>query len=534
MQSPLRLRRSRTGPRGLARCGAASLGAALLSCAFAASSDTPKLQTHAVSALSAQVDAYRRAHEAAIVGELAALTRLKSVAADPAGLLAMAQHLEQALRERGFKVTELSAAPGTAPLVFGALQVPHAKRTVAYYAHYDGQPVTPSQWSSDPFEPVMRAGGSLQDPTVDWHAAASPFNPEWRFYARAVSDDKATIAAFLAAFDALKALKKTPSVNIKVLWEGEEEAGSAHLPKILQDNQTLLTADLFLIGDGPVHQTRRPMVFFGARGETGLEATIYGPIRALHDGHYGNWVPNPAVMAAELITEMRDDEGRILIPGFADDVRPLTPDEQRALAALPPIDADLKRDYAIGRTEGGESLAASIMRPALNVRGIRTGQVGQAAANAIPVDAKISIDFRLVPGQTPTGVRDKVEGFLQAKGWTIVSSEPDADARRTHARLIRLEWEMGYGALRSDMSSPPAKAVIAAANAAAGAPVVVMPMSGGSVPLYTFAENFQVPIVCLPIVNHDNNQHAANENLRLQNLWDGIDVYAAMLADLNW
>jgi acetylornithine deacetylase/succinyl-diaminopimelate desuccinylase-like protein len=484
--------------------------------------------------LSAQVDQYRGTHEAAIVGELETLTRLKSVAADPAGLIAMAQHLEQALSARGFKVSELKAGPGIAPVVFGYLPSAHAKHTVVYYAHYDGQPVTPSQWSTDPFEPVMRAGGSTQDSVIDWRKAAAPYNPEWRLFGRAVSDDKATIAAFLAAFDALKALHKQPSVNIKVLWEGEEEAGSPHLPQVLHDHQALLAADLFLIGDGPVHQSRRPMVFFGARGAMVLEATIYGPIRALHDGHYGNWVPNPAVMAAVLIAQMRDDEGKILIPGFLDDVRPLTPDEQRAIAELPPIDADLKRDYAIGRSEGSDTLPLSLMRPALNIRGIRAGQVGEAAANAIPIDARISIDFRLVPDQTPAGVRDKVERFLQAKGWTLVQSEPDTAMRLAHPRIMRLEWEPGYAALRSDMASPEGKAVIAAATTAAGAPVVVMPMSGGSVPLYTFAENFHVPIVCLPIVNHDNNQHAANENLRLKNLWDGIDEYAAMLADLHW
>jgi acetylornithine deacetylase/succinyl-diaminopimelate desuccinylase-like protein len=239
-------------------------------------------------------------------------------------------------------------------------------------------------------------------------------------------------------------------------------------------------------------------------------------------------------MAAELIAQMRDDEGRILIPGFSDDVRALSPEERRALAELPSIDADLKRDYAIGRSEGSDALPVSIMRPALNIRGIRAGQVGEAAANAIPVDAKISIDFRLVPDQTPAAVRSKIERFLEAKGWTIVEKEPDAEMRRAHPRVVRLEWEAGYAALRSDMSSAPAKAVIAAATDAAGAPVVIMPMIGGSVPLYTFAENFHVPIVCLPIVNHDNNQHAANENLRLKNYWDGIDVYAAMLTELRW
>ena len=485
--------------------------------------------------LSAQVQQYRLAHEAAIVGQLDALTRLKSIAADPAGLLATAHALEDALKQRGFEVSELFTGTGSPPAVFGSLKVAGATRTVVFYAHYDGQPVTPSQWSSDPFEPVMREH-ALTDSSrdVDWKKASPPFDPEWRLFGRAVSDDKASIAAFLSAFDALSATHTSPSVNIKVLWEGEEEAGSTHLSKALHDNQKLLAADLFLIGDGPVHQTRRPMVSFGARGAMGLEATIYGPLRALHDGHYGNWVPNPAAMAATLIAQMRDENGRITIPGFHDNVRALTPAEQAALKNLPSVDDSLKREYGIARSEGSEDLPASLMRPALNIRGIRAGQVGEAAANAIPTNAAISFDFRLVPDQTPAVVRKTVEHFLTAHGWTIVNEEPDLATRLKAPRLIRLVWEGGYPALRSDMSTTAAKAVIAAASKAAGAPVVVMPMSGGSVPLYMFADVFTAPIICLPIVNHDNNQHAANENLRLQNLWDGINTYAALMTELNW
>jgi acetylornithine deacetylase/succinyl-diaminopimelate desuccinylase-like protein len=485
--------------------------------------------------LKTQVERYRLAHEAAIVAQLDALTRLKSVAADPAGLAATALALEQALRQRGFTVSALSTGAGMPPVVFGSLKVPHAKRTVVFYAHYDGQPVTVSQWGSDPFFPVMRSDAMTSAARdIDWKNAATPFDPEWRLFGRAVSDDKASIAAFLAAFDALKATHTSPSVNIKVLWEGEEEAGSLHLGQVLHDNQTLLAADLFLIGDGPVHQTRRPMVYFGARGLVGLEATIYGPVRALHDGHYGNWVPNPAAMAATLIAEMRDEDGKILIPGFADKVRALSADEITALRNLPPVEAALKQEFGIGRTEGNEALAFSFMRPALNIRGLKSGQVGDAAANAIPTDAVISMDFRIVPDQTPAGVRASVERFLSAHGWSIVAEEPDLAMRREQPRIIKLLWDAGYPALRSDMSSPAAKAVIAAATQGAGAPVVVLPMMGGSVPLYLFADVFRAPIICLPIVNHDNNQHAANENLRLRNLWDGINTYAALMAELSW
>jgi acetylornithine deacetylase/succinyl-diaminopimelate desuccinylase-like protein len=485
--------------------------------------------------LRSQVARYRIAHEAQIVGQLDELTRIKSVAADPAGLAAAADHLQNSLRERGFAATQLSAGPGTPPLVFGELRSAGARRTVVFYAHYDGQPVTPSQWSSDPFIPVMRSGPLDADThDVDWRLAKPPFDPQWRFFGRAASDDKASIVAFLAAFDALKASGRQPSVNIKVVWEGEEEAGSTHLAEVLRTNQARFAADLWLIGDGPVHQSGRQMLYFGARGSLGLEATVYGPVRALHDGHYGNWAPNPAVMAAMLIAQMRDDEGRILIPGFADDVRSLTPAEQEAISHLPPVEDTLKQVFGIGRSEGMEGLTSSLMRPALNIRGIRAGQVGESAANAIPINASISIDFRLVPDQTPQAVREKLETFLRSKGWTLVAAEPDLPTRLAHPRIIRLAWGSGYPAFRSDMSTPIAKAVIATAAKAAHDPVAVLPMMGASVPIYLFADLFKVPVIGLPIVNFDNNQHAADENLRLQNLWDGIDTYAAMMASLTW
>jgi acetylornithine deacetylase/succinyl-diaminopimelate desuccinylase-like protein len=481
-----------------------------------------------------QVRRYRSAHEAQIIGQLDELVRLRSVAADPAGLEAAGSRLQQLLAERGFEARLLPVREGP-PLVFGFLKSPGARRTVVFYAHYDGQPVTPSQWKSDPFTPLMRSGPlNSGEHDVDWRAAKPPFDPQWRLFARAASDDKASIAAFLAAFDALKASHRKPSVNIKVVWEGEEERGSPHLADTLRRNQDLLGADLWLIGDGPVHQSRRQMLYFGARGSVGLEVTIYGPIRALHDGHYGNWVANPASLAANLIAQLRADDGTILIPGFAADVRELTPAEKQAIAALPPVEDALRAEFGIGGVEGHDSLPASLMRPALNIRGIRSGQVGDAAANAIPTDATISIDLRLVPDQTPAGVREKIETFLRDKGWTLASGEPDMATRLAHERIIRLKWEGGYPALRSDMSTPAAKAVIAAANAAAQQPVAVMPMMGGSVPIYLFADIFKVPVIGLPIVNHDNSQHAPNENLRLQNLWDGIQTYAAMMSRLTW
>src|SRR6202163_142408 len=172
-------------------------------------------EAHAAD-LNSQVDRYRSLHEAAIVGELDELTRLKSVAADPAGVAAAADRLQQLLKERGFEVQQLSAGTGTPPLVFGVLKSPGAKRTAIFYAHYDGQPVTPSQWSSDPFIPVMRSGPlNSGEHVIDWKSASPPFDPEWRFFGRAVSDDKASIVAFLTGVGALHAARQAPSVDVQ-------------------------------------------------------------------------------------------------------------------------------------------------------------------------------------------------------------------------------------------------------------------------------------------------------------------------------
>ncbi len=486
----------------------------------------------AQAALVDEVRAWRMAHEAEVVATVSELTRLRSVPADPEGLTNTAARLQALLAARGFAVQMLPAA-GAPPIVFAELKTPGAKRTVTFYAHYDGQPVTASEWHSEPFTPVMRAG-KVDAREIDMKAAKAPYDPEWRLFGRAVGDDKSSITAFLAAFDALKAAKRAPSVNIKVIWEGEEERSSPHLEGVLRANQALLASDLWLIGDGPMHQSRTPTLYFGARGTLSLEAVIYGPLAALHDGHYGNWVPNPAAMAADFISSLRDSEGGIAIPNFGSDVRPLTAAETKAIAELPPVEAALKQEFGIGRSEGSAGLTASTMRPAINVRGFRAGQVGVQAANAIPTEAAVSFDFRLVPDQTPATVKKKVEDYIKAKGWTVVAADPDAAARAAHGRIVKLTWGGGYPALRSDMDSPAAKAVIAAAGRAAGKKLALLPMMGGSVPINMFEDVFHVPIIGLPIANHDNNQHAADENLRLGNLWAGIETYAGLMADLSW
>lgn len=489
----------------------------------------------AAAAPDPAIHAWRQAHEKQILADYFDFLALPNVATNLGDVKANAAVIDAKLKARGFATRLLSDGPDAPPVVYGEFKVPGAKRTVVFYAHYDGQPVDQPEWITKPFQPVVRSAGvagSSHD--IDWRSADT-LDPDWRIYGRSASDDKATIQAMFSALDALKATGKRPKVNVKVLYEGEEEMGSGHLDAVLKANKVLLQSDLLVVGDGPAHQTGPAQVTFGARGTSSVELTVYGPSRPLHDGHYGNWAPNPAAMLVRLLAGMRDDEGGILIPGWDDDVTPLTSAERAAVDAMPPVEADLMRDLHLGRSEGnGARLADTLQHPALNIRGLRAGNVGDAAANAISTKAEASIDFRLVPGETPQSVRDRFEAYVRGQGWTIFDHEPTPVERAAHARVIKLAWSMGYAAERTSLNEPAARTFAAAVERAVVGPIVRMPMMGGSVPMSTFADDLKTPVVGLAFVNPDNNQHAANENLRLSNLWSGIEIYAGILAGLDW
>jgi len=485
------------------------------------------------AAVRDSVRAYRAAHELEILRELAALLALPNVAADTESIRRNAEHIQALLERRGVNARLLEIEGGP-PAVYGELPAPGAERTVMVYAHYDGQPVDPTEWIGAPWQPVVRRGpvGAGAE-VVPWEQLQAPLDPEWRLYGRSTGDDKAPIIGWLAALDALRAASIPLSVDLKFFFEGEEEAGSPHLAALLEKHGALLEADVWLLCDGPVHPSRRMQVFFGARGTTDLELTVYGPLRALHSGHYGNWAPNPLARLVELIASMRGADGRILIAGYYDDVRPTTEAERAALAQVPPVEEQLRQELGLVLAEGTEPIAAGILLPALNLRGISGGHVGAAAANAIPVAASASIDFRLVPDQTPARVREQVEAHVRRQGYHIVREPPDLATRLAHEKIARLEWGGGYPPARTALDLPIARAVVEVIEETLGAAIVRMPTLGGSVPMHLFQDLHGSPVIGVPIANHDNNQHAANENLRLQNLWDGIEVFAGILARLG-
>ena len=480
--------------------------------------------------------AYRQANEAAILREFTALLSLPNVASDSVNIRRNAALLMEMLRKRGATNTQLLEVPGGPPSVYGEILVPGATRTVVLYAHYDGQPVDPRQWTGGgPFSPVLRdkalfAGGK----DIAFPRDGERADGESRIYARSASDDKGSIIAMLTALDALKARSAGASLNVKFFFEGEEEAGSGHLKAILQKYKALLKGDAWLFCDGPVHQSGQQQIVFGLRGVTGLELTVYGPTRPLHSGHYGNWAPNPGMLITHLVASMRNDDGEILIPGFYADVRPLTTAERKAVAGLPLVDTTLRRSLGLAKTEGNNALLAErIMRPALNLRGIRVGGVQELGSNTISTEAFASFDFRLVPNQTPARVRELVEKHLRTKGWHIVSDTPSTAERLKYPRLVRLQWESGYPAQRAYMDDPFSRALVKAIGDGADTAPLLVPTLGGSGPSYLFTEVLGVPVVTLPIANYDNNQHAANENLRVQNLWNAIEMYAGLIARLG-
>jgi acetylornithine deacetylase/succinyl-diaminopimelate desuccinylase-like protein len=461
----------------------------------------------------------------AILTEFSDFLAIPNLASDAPNIARNAASIQAMFEKRGVK-TRLLTLDNAPPIVVVDIPTPGAKKTIAFYAHYDGQPVDAKQWQSPPWTPVMRdANGN----DVDWRK--EPLNPEWRLYARSSGDDKAPIIAMAAALDALRASGHAPAVNLRFVFEGEEEAGSPHLGDYLARYPDVLRPDAWILCDGPVHQSRRMQLVFGARGVVDAELTVYGPVKGLHDGHYGNWVPNPIIRLTHLIDSMRDETGRILIPHFYDDVKPSSAAEQEAIAKMPPVEADLKREFGIAATES-ENLNESLMRPALNVRGIQSGHIGAQASNTIQTEATASLDFRLVPAETPESIKKLVEQHIESQGYLILRETPDTATRLAHPKIAKLTWGAGYPPARTPLDLPLSQQ-IAALMTTAGHPPIRVPTLGGSIPMYLFQQPNNTPVLILPIANHDDNQHAANENIRLQNLWDGIEVYVALFAGVR-
>ncbi|HEX3086678.1 MAG TPA: M20/M25/M40 family metallo-hydrolase [Pyrinomonadaceae bacterium] len=489
---------------------------------------------------------YRHAHERQILDEFTRLLAIPNVASDKENIRRNAQFIFEMMQRRGLNPQLLEAkSKETPPAVYGEWKVAGATQSIVLYAHYDGQPVDPQAWTaSPPFKPTWRSGrfdlgGKILElpnpPTSPTGITSMPdavwIDPEWRLYARGAADDKAGVMGILTAFEALKAQNATPSFNIKFLFEGEEEAGSPHLGEIIELHKDLLQSDAWIICDGPVHQSGRKEVVFGARGDQNVDVTVYGPKRPLHSGHYGNWAPNPAMLLAHLLSSMKDETGRVTIAGWYEGVEPLGDAERRAIADAPAYDDQIRAELGLAKTEGnGKLLMEMINQPSLNINGISSGDVGALARNVIPTTATTVLDLRLVKGNDYKKQIQHLIDHIKGQGFLVIDHDPTDAERQEHALIAKVSARAGgYNAERTRMDLPISIAVVKAVQSTSKDPIVRLPTSGGSLPLSIITDRLQTVTISVPIANYDNNQHAENENLRLQNLWDGIETLAAVM-----
>lgn len=482
----------------------------------------------------AQLQEYRDTHAVETIDLLRQFMKLPNVSTDQENIRLNASFLLEQFEQRGARM-ELLEVPGANPVLYGEINTPGAERTVMIYAHFDGQPVNPTRWTTtEPFTPALysasiRKGGS----EIDWPTQGDSIDPDWRIYGRSASDDKAPFIALLTALDALRENDVALTSNIKFFFDGEEEIGSPNMERVLGMNrQKFSDVDLWIFCDGPMHQSRQPTLYFGVRGITALEVTVFGANRNLHSGHYGNWAPNPGMQLAQLLASMKDKDGKVLVDGFYDDVIPLTEEEETALAAVPAVDDQLRKELGLFQTENhNQPYLERLQIPSLNVKGLECATVGNTARNVVPKSATAAIDMRLVKGNHPERMIKLVEQHIQKQGYLVTRQPPTADQRAEHALIAQVTRMPGYPAARTSMSEPQVQPLLKALNIFIedGKDLLQIPGIGGSLPLYLITEGEKKPLVILPMANHDNNQHAPDENLRLGNLWYGIDAIAAVL-----
>jgi acetylornithine deacetylase/succinyl-diaminopimelate desuccinylase-like protein len=444
------------------------------------------------------------------------------------------QWCEAAFARRNFTTRRLPTA--TVPLLLAERKMKKPvkqTKTVLIYLQLDGQPVNPAQWDQEsPWKPTVKGKGVHGNwLPIPYERLYEGFEPDWRIFARAASDAKGPVAAFLAALDALDELKQEPNFNMKVIMDFEEELGSPNLPGAVEKYRTELAADMFIIFDGPRHISNQPTLSFGARGICTITLTIFGPRNPAHSGNYGNFTPNPAMRLAQLLASMKDEDGRVTIPGFYDGVV-LTEEEKKILSQVPDDETQIKKFLGIAeRDKVGDNFQESIQYPTLNVRGLNALYVGQEARTLIPDKAVAEIDIRLVPSSDANRLIGLVRKHVESKGYYVIDRAPSEEERLTHPRIAAFESSISYGPFQTPFNSEVGLWLSRAMVKAFGKEPIKIRMTGGSIPISPFVTTLGIPAVSVPTVNPDNNQHAENENIRVGNYVDAVKTFLAILTE---
>jgi acetylornithine deacetylase/succinyl-diaminopimelate desuccinylase-like protein len=387
---------------------------------------------------------------------------------------------------------------GGQPAIYGEIAGPRGAPTVLFYGHYDVQPPEPLElWHTPPFEPDIRDG---------------------RIYGRGVADNKGQHLCHIWAVRAWRGAAGELPVTVKFLIEGEEETGSPHLADLVRDRRDLLHADLVYTSDGGMHPSGRPAVYFSVRGLLYVEVEIRGASADAHSGNKGNLLPQPAWELVDLLHSLRGSDGRAVFPGFYDSVRPPTTAEEAMLREIPFDREVFLAEHGLDESpisDGADYHRRLTFGPTFNISGLASGHTGQGIKTIIPARAVAKIDFRLVADQDPDTV-------FEAFACAIAERNPRAEVRRLGATPPSL----------TDPSLPISETVVGAVRNSWKVKPVVSGL-GGTLPDYVFTQILGVPSVIVPYANHDEHNHAPNENLRLDCFFSGIRTTLYVLDALS-
>jgi acetylornithine deacetylase/succinyl-diaminopimelate desuccinylase-like protein len=433
--------------------------------------------------------------------ELKALLAIPSISALPqhaADVRRCAEWCADEMRRIGLQNVKLIDTPGN-PVVYGDWLGAEGAPTILFYGHYDVQPVDPLElWESPPFEATIRDG---------------------EIYARGSADDKGQVFMHFKAIEAhLKQNGRLP-VNIKFILEGEEEVGSEHLDDFVKSHRDELKADVVVISDSPMFARGVPSMCYGLRGLVYFQIDVRGSSTDLHSGSFGGAVANPAIVLAQMLTQMKDRGGRIKIPGFYDDVVALNEEERKAWASLPFNERKYKKDFGIPKVfgeSGYSTLERTWARPTFEVNGLLSGFTGEGAKTVLPAVAMAKVSMRLVPNQDP----DKIAKLFEAYVNDVAPKTVAVKVTRMHGGK---PWMTSY-------DNPFVQAAGRAIERGFGQKPVFT-REGGSIPVVsTFQEELGLPSVLFGVGLPDENAHAPNEKLDVANFHNGI-IASAILYD---
>ena len=445
-------------------------------------------------------------------------------------LTANIEWCERSFKKRGFKIQSLKT--DRLPLILAEKRFNRNYPTVLFYVQVDGQPVDPTKWfQKDPFLPVLKSMNSKGEwQEIPWDNLKKDYNEDWRVFARSASDAKAPINSFLIALDIMDLQNLEPNYNIKVIMDMEEEMGSPNLPNAVKKYRKKLKADRLVILDGPRHPSNEPTLTFGARGIATIQLKVHGPKYPQHSGHYGNYVPNPAIRLSQIIASMKNQDGIVTIDGFYDGIE-ISDKAIKVMAQVPDDENEIRRSIGISEIDKvADNYQESIQYPSLNVRGLKSGWVEKEVRTIIPSFALAEIDVRLVKETDPNRLIRLIKEHIQKQGYHITKKDPSDEERVKYGRLITFKSKISYTAFRTPIDSPIGDWLSSAIRNGFEMEPIIKRTSGGSVPISPFVNTLDVPAVTVPTVNPDNNQHSPNENIRVGNLIESVRTHLAILA----